>query len=110
MKWITSLFFLLLSALSVSAQTTPTGVWNTGTDNSQVEIKEVDGRYVGVLIASDNPQAKIGKLLLLPTFTISGGSATIADVETRLNSVTATRDFSANILSFNLGLSLAFRL
>lgn len=64
------------------------------------------GYEVGIGLRRD-----LGKrFALLPTFTISGGSAKIADVETRLNSVTTTRDFSANILSFNLGLSLAFRL
>jgi uncharacterized protein (DUF2147 family) len=64
MKIITVIFALLLSVASLSAQMAPTGVWNTGTDNSQVEITEAEGHYVGTLIASDNAKAKIGKQLL----------------------------------------------
>ncbi len=64
MKIMVSMLFLLLVGASLHAQTTLTGVWNTGTDNSQVEITEVDGRYVGTLIASDSPDANIGNVLL----------------------------------------------
>lgn len=65
MKIIASIFsFLLLTSLSLQAQKAPIGVWNTGSDNSQVEITEAEGNYVGTLIASDNPKAKIGKALL----------------------------------------------
>ncbi|MEL6650411.1 MAG: DUF2147 domain-containing protein [Bacteroidota bacterium] len=65
MKILLGLFCLLsLSVLSLKAQTAPLGVWNTGTDNAQIEIVEVDGNYVGTLIASDNPEAKIGKQLI----------------------------------------------
>jgi len=64
MKFTLSLFILLLSAIGLHAQTTPLGIWNTGTDNALVEVKEVEGRYVGTLISSDNPEAKIGKVLL----------------------------------------------
>lgn len=65
MKTIVSFFFsLLLSVGSLAAQSAPTGVWNTGNDNSKVEITEVDGNYVGTLISSDNTKAKIGKQLL----------------------------------------------
>lgn len=64
MKFIASLFCLLLSIASLSAQTTPKGVWNTGRDNTLVEVKEVNGSYIGTLISSDNPKASIGKVLL----------------------------------------------
>jgi hypothetical protein len=50
------------------------------------------------------------RLSLLPTFTFSGGSVDIEEVETRFNNVTSTRTFEARIQSFNLGLSLALRL
>jgi len=64
------------------------------------------GYEIGVGLRTD-----LGKrLALLPTFTFSGGSARIAEVETQLNSLSSTRDFTASLLSFNLGLSLAFRL
>ncbi len=64
MKYLASLFFLLLSVASLSAQTSPAGVWNTGSDNTKVEITEVDGSYVAQLISSDNADAKIGKQLM----------------------------------------------
>lgn len=64
MKSITSLFLLLLTALSVSAQTAPTGVWNTGKENSKVEVMAVDGGFIGTLISSDNENARIGTQLL----------------------------------------------
>ncbi len=64
------------------------------------------GYEIGVGFRTD-----LGKrFALLPTFTFSGGSVSIAEVETRLNSVTSTRDFTGRIQSFNLGLSLAVRL
>jgi len=64
MKFITSLFFLLITALGVSAQTAPTGVWNTGNENTKVEITEADGVYVGKVISSDKEGAEIGRTLL----------------------------------------------
>lgn len=64
MKIIANMIILLLFVVSMKAQTAPTGVWNTGTDNTKIEITEVDESYVGTLIASDNAKAKIGKQLL----------------------------------------------
>ena len=56
--------FLLISSLSMSAQQSIAGIWNTGKENTKIEITEVDGLYQGKIISSDNEQAKIGKLLL----------------------------------------------
>ena len=56
--------FLLISSLSMSAQQSIAGTWNTGKENTKIEITEVDGLYQGKIISSDNEQAKIGKLLL----------------------------------------------
>ncbi|MDX1907206.1 MAG: DUF2147 domain-containing protein [Bacteroidia bacterium] len=64
MKTFASIFILLLSLAGLQAQTAPAGVWNTGQDNTLVEITNVEGRYVGKLISSDSPNAKIGNLLL----------------------------------------------
>ena len=65
MKMFASILFsLFLSIISLHAQTAPTGVWNTGTDNTKIEIAEADGSYVGTLISSDNEKAKVGKQLL----------------------------------------------
>ena len=46
---------------------------------------------------------------LMPTFTFSGGFATIQNVENTTDNVTITGDFDAKIQSFNLGLSVAYR-
>lgn len=64
MKIIASLFALLLFAFGLSAQTTPIGVWNTGAQDTKVEISEANGAYVGNIISSDNSEVKIGKQLL----------------------------------------------
>ena len=53
-----------LSTLMVNAQSSIAGVWNTGNDNTKVEIAEVDGVYEGKIFSSDNADAPIGKRLL----------------------------------------------
>lgn len=64
------------------------------------------GFELGVGLRTD-----LGKrFTLLPTFTFSGGRVNFSDVETRFNRVTSIRDFETRIQSFNLGLSLAYRL
>ena len=55
---------ILLSALAAHAQTSITGIWDTGQENSKIEIKEMNGVYEGKLVSSDNPKAKIGNLIL----------------------------------------------
>ncbi|MEL6733838.1 MAG: outer membrane beta-barrel protein [Bacteroidota bacterium] len=56
-------------------------------------------------------RTNIGKYFaLLPTFTFSGGRIRVPNIATNLNNVTTIRDFDTMIQSFNLGLSLAFRL
>lgn len=54
----------MIAVFGLSAQSTPTGVWNTGQENSQIKITKVDGSYVGYLISSENPNAKIGRQML----------------------------------------------
>ncbi|MEL6255001.1 MAG: hypothetical protein AAFR87_23540 [Bacteroidota bacterium] len=56
--------FLLISSLSMSAQQSIAGIWNTGKENTKIEITEVDGLYQGKILSSDNDKAKIGKLIL----------------------------------------------
>ncbi len=56
--------FILFSTLTLSAQQTPSGIWNTGKDNTKIEIKEENGVYAGKIVSSDNAKAEIGKLLL----------------------------------------------
>lgn len=63
------------------------------------------GYELGIGLKTD-----LGKhFALMPTFTFSGGFATIRDVETITDNVTVTSDFDAKIQSFNLGLSVAYR-
>lgn len=64
------------------------------------------GYEIGIGLRTD-----LGKrFALLPTFTFSGGRTRLDEVQTRLNSVSSSRDLEARIQSFNLGLSLAIRL
>jgi hypothetical protein len=63
MRLIASLIFLLSSFSSV-AQNSILGRWNTGQENTIIEIKEVQGKIEGRIIASNNIKAPIGKLIL----------------------------------------------
>lgn len=58
------LIFLMLAAGSLHSQTTLAGIYNTGNENSKIEIAEVDGVFSGTLISSDNENARIGTQLL----------------------------------------------
>tara|TARA_R110002167_G_scaffold108398_4_gene276797 strand:- start:437 stop:1135 length:699 start_codon:yes stop_codon:yes gene_type:complete len=46
---------------------------------------------------------------LMPTFTFSGGFVTISDVDTTVDNVRTTSDYKPKIITFNLGLSLAYK-
>lgn len=65
-------FCMLLSVMTMNAQESLLGVWNTGTDNSKIEIAEVDGTYEGKLVSSDNAKAKIGKLIIKDLKSVDG--------------------------------------
>lgn len=63
------------------------------------------GYEVGIGFRSD-----LGKhISLMPTFTFSGGWATIENVVTTTNNVSVSRDYQPGVESFNLGVSLAYR-
>ena len=64
MKKLSVLICLLFSTLAMNAQQTITGIWNTGKENTNVEITEVNSVCEGVIVSSDNTKAKIGKQLL----------------------------------------------
>ena len=53
-------FCMLCFALTMHAQSIA-GVWNTGQENTKIEITENNGVYSGKIISSDNAQVKIGK-------------------------------------------------
>lgn len=46
---------------------------------------------------------------LMPTFTFSGGFTNISDVVTSTDNVSVISDYQPTVLSFNIGLSLAYR-
>lgn len=46
---------------------------------------------------------------LMPTFTYSGGIVTISDVGMTIDNVNTTSDYRPKIITFNLGLSLAYK-
>lgn len=60
MKQLKVVFFIIYSAVVTNAQTSISGIWNTGTDNTKVELKEVLGLYEGVTVSSDNDQVQNG--------------------------------------------------
>ncbi len=61
---ITIILFLSMT-MGVLAQNTIEGKWNTGEENGIVAISKTDnGNYEGKLVASDNPKAAIGSLIL----------------------------------------------
>jgi len=55
---------MLFSTLAINAQQSIAGIWNTGKENTKVEIAEADGIYEDKIVSSDNAKAKIGKQML----------------------------------------------
>lgn len=51
---------LLLATVSVNAQQSIEGIWNTGKDNTEIEIKKDEGK----IYTSDNENATLGKLII----------------------------------------------
>lgn len=64
MKKFTLVLFAFFAALSINAQDSIAGIWNTGDDNTKVEITENDGAFYGKIISSENAEAKIGNQIL----------------------------------------------
>lgn len=57
-------FSLILSAITMNAQQSIAGTWNTGNENTKIEITKTNGIYNGKTVSSDNPEVKIGKVFL----------------------------------------------
>ncbi|MBN2893734.1 MAG: DUF2147 domain-containing protein [Bacteroidales bacterium] len=55
---------LSLFSITVFSQTGISGKWNTGDQNTIVEIKLEDGVYNGKIISSDNTEVEHGKIIL----------------------------------------------
>ena len=64
MKKFISLIFAFGIFISLSAQNTIEGTWNTGRDDTLIETYEKDGEWFGKVISSDNSKAKIGNDIL----------------------------------------------
>ena len=63
MKVTAVLFMLLFGAISLNAQSIE-GFWNTGKENTIINIKKVNSNYEGTIYDSDNSNAQIGKVLV----------------------------------------------
>ncbi|MEM7104455.1 MAG: hypothetical protein AAF502_15065 [Bacteroidota bacterium] len=63
---------ILCSTLTMNAQQSLNGIWNTGKENTKIEISEVDGVLEGKIFSSDNPNVKIGKVLLKDIKSVKG--------------------------------------
>ncbi|MEM9547720.1 MAG: hypothetical protein AAGA77_17190 [Bacteroidota bacterium] len=67
------IYSILFTALSTHAQESIEGIWNTGKENTKIEIAEVeDGIYEGKILSSDNENAKVEKALLREVNLIDG--------------------------------------
>lgn len=86
-------------SITVTNENTNTGV------NRSSETGLGLGYEFGVGLKRD-----LGKhFCLMPTFTFSGGFVTISDVDTTIDDVRTTSDYKPKIITFNLGLSLAYK-
>lgn len=66
------IIIVFFSTLSIQAQQSIAGLWNTGKDNTTIEIVEVNDVYQGTVVSSDNTKAPIGKVLLKDIQLIDG--------------------------------------
>jgi len=64
MKKFISVTIISLIAISLSAQEMTAGVWLTGEENTHIETYQKNGLWYGKIVNSDNPKAKIGKIIL----------------------------------------------
>ncbi len=71
LKLVIALCFTTL-AFSLNAQQAINGIWNTGQDNTLIEIKEKNGSYEGRVFSSDNNKAVIGNLFVKEVKSVSG--------------------------------------
>ena len=74
MKVTAVLFIFLFGAISMNAQSSLNGIWNTAQDSTKIEIKSENGIYIGKIISSDNLNVKKGTLILKEVKSVSGKS------------------------------------
>ncbi len=63
MKKLAILTLVLFTTISMNAQSLA-GIWNTGEENTKIEITEDNGVVSGKILSSDNAKAKIGKQII----------------------------------------------
>ena len=63
-KNIMKIIFLSLLISLVFPTEDISGIWNTGRDNTKIEIYKKDSEYFGEIISSDNTKAKKGTLII----------------------------------------------
>jgi hypothetical protein len=63
-KHLTVFLIFLLSSFSAMAQQSILGRWNTGQENTVIEVKEVQGKIEGRIVSSDHTKAPLGRLIL----------------------------------------------
>ncbi len=61
---VISLILITLCSTSVIAQSDLEGIWETGQENTKIEIAELNGQLTGKIKSSDNQKATIGKVIL----------------------------------------------
>ena len=64
MKQLSIILFILFSTLSINAQQPIEGIWNTGKENTKIEIKKSNNEIEGTILSSDNVKAPVGKLMI----------------------------------------------
>lgn len=72
MKKLAFTFGILCFALSIHAQTSLTGVWNMGQDNTKIDITKGNETYEGKILSSDNANVKSGKVVLKDVKSVNG--------------------------------------
>ncbi len=60
---ILGLFLVIISPMYVKSQSLVAGVWNTGEENTKVEIFENEGVLTGKIHSSDSKKVKIGLIM-----------------------------------------------
>lgn len=63
---------MFLLTITMHAQQSLVGSWNTGKDNTKIEITAENGVYEGKIVSSDNTNAKIGNQILKDIKLVSG--------------------------------------
>ncbi len=72
MKIIQIIVLSFLFGLQVGAQAPIKGIWQTGEDNTIIEIYLKNGAWYGKIISSDNPKAKAGTDILVNFNLVNG--------------------------------------